>query len=468
MTPVPKPRKIHFMGIGGSGVSAVVQIAHHQGYDISGCDLQTDTPYIDKVKKDGITVYAGHDPKHLEDVDLLAASPAAFFQKPLHPELQQALKAKKAITWQNFLGNFLHKGKKVICIAGTHGKSTTTAMASLLFEDAGLDPSVVIGATVTRWHNNYRLGNSQYFLTESDEFFDNFLNYHPDTIILNNIEPDHPDYFKTQKQLYESFNQHILNLTGRKCLIFNQDSPGIKKLFDHHPRLLDNLKLTGYTLSLNPLIKTPHSLQATHIIHNPTSTQFTLAGELYILPVPGDYNVSNALGVVALGLQNGLTPATIKSSLSRFTGIGRRLEHLGSPEGVHLYDDYAHHPTAVKLTLEAIKQMHPGSKIFCVIEPHSFSRTKQLLSWYKHAFDAATQVFIAPIFQARDTKDFGITPQHIADASKHTNISAYDNFDQIVSRLASIAHSGDIVVVMGAGKSYLLSQQILNALAHEN
>ncbi|OGD78674.1 UDP-N-acetylmuramate--L-alanine ligase [Candidatus Collierbacteria bacterium RIFOXYB1_FULL_49_13] len=470
-----KKQHIHFMGIGGSGVSAVVQIAHHQGYEVSGCDLQTDTPYIEKVKKDGISVSTGHDPKHLAGIDLLAASPAAFFQKPLHPELQQALAEKKAVTWQNFLGNYLHRNKHVICIAGTHGKSTTTAIASLMFEDAGLDPSVVIGATVTRWHNNYRLGNSPYFLTESDEFFDNFLNYHPDTIILNNIEPDHPDYFKSQKQLYQSFAKHLKSLKGSKQLIFSQDSPGIKKLFDQYDLPLSTFSLIGYTLSSHPLIDTPHSLRVTKILHNPTSTQFTinsryfkLCDEIFTLPVPGDYNVSNALGVIALGLLHGLTPAAIKSSLSQFTGIGRRLELLGTPQNIHIYDDYAHHPTAVKLTLEALKQMHPNSRIFCVIEPHSFSRTKQLLAWYKHVFDEAAEVLITPIFPARDTKTFGISPQHIADVSKHSNITAYKDFDQILNRIKSTVHPGDVVVIMGAGKSYQLSQQILKSLTHDH
>lgn len=466
-------KKVHFMGIGGSGVSAVVQLAHHQGFDISGCDQQTDTPYIEKVKKDGIKVYTGHDSTHLDNIDILAASPAAFFQKPLHPELALAVKKNIAMTWQKFLGLYLHKNKFVICIAGTHGKSTTTAMCSLLFEDADLDPSVMIGATIPRWNNNARSGNGKYFITESDEFFDNFLNYSPDIIVLNNIEPDHPDYFKSQKQLYESFSKHLLNLTNKKLLIFNQDSPGIKRLFKLLPQnFFKTTKLIGYSLNQKPLIPSHTSITAVTTKRDPTGTTFTISSthfklknENFTLPVPGDFNVSNALGVITLALTQNIPLETIKSSLSNFSGIGRRLELLGTPNNITIYDDYAHHPTAVKLTLAALKQRHPNQRIYCVVEPHSFSRTKQLLTWYKGAFDDASKVIIAPIFQARDTHDHHISTQDVVNVSKHKNITSISNFNDITATLKQELKPNDIVIVMGAGKSYQLSRQILNSLS---
>src|SRR3989304_2759387 len=191
-------KRVHFIGIGGSGMSGVALIAKAQRYGVSGCDINIDTPYIKKIKDLQVPIFKGQDQKHLNGIDILAVTPAIFFQNADNPELKEGKKRKIVMTWQEFLGKYLQKGKKVVCIAGTHGKSTTTAMAALLFEKAGLDPRVMIGATVNEWGANYRVGKSDVFITEADEFFDNFLNYHPDVIILNNIEFDHPDYFKDE------------------------------------------------------------------------------------------------------------------------------------------------------------------------------------------------------------------------------------------------------------------------------
>ena len=271
----PINKKVHFMGIGGSGVSGVAVIAHSQGYEISGCDLQTDTPYLVGLKKLGIKIFVGHNENHIHNSDILAVSPSVFFQNSTQPEVTLAKKVNKLITWQNFVGDYLQRGKKLICIAGTHGKSTTTALAGFLFENAKVDPLVVIGANVDKWGGNARIGKGEIFITESDEFYDNFLNYTPETIVLNNIEFDHPDYFKDETMLLNSFAKHIKSLKGGKTLIFNQDSPGIKKLFDLlKVKNLSNLELLGYTISDKPLINTNVSIKAEAIKLDKDKTSF--------------------------------------------------------------------------------------------------------------------------------------------------------------------------------------------------
>lgn len=444
-------------------MSAVAQLAHHQGYQVSGCDLQESTPYIQKVKKMGIKTYVGHNPEHLKNIDLLAVSPAAFFQKDIHPELKLAQKQKKAITWQRFLGQYLHKDKTILCIAGTHGKSTTTAMVSLLFEQAKLDPSVMIGATIPQWGNNCRFGNSKIFITESDEFYDNFLNYKPDVIILNNIEMDHPDYFKSKKQLFNSFRKHLLSLKGKKILIVNQDDPGNQKLLSLLPNsFFKKHKIIGYTLSQKPLLKTQTSYSANITSQTSTNTTFSLKinnkDHTFTLKTPGIYNVSNALGVIILGLKFNIPITTISSSLKKFAGIGRRMELLSSSMDIPIYDDYAHHPTAIKVTLSGLKQKYPNKKIFAIIEPHSFSRTKKLLTKYKNAFSSADQVIIAPIFPARDTHNYGVNESHIISVSQHKKIKTLPNFESIVKYVTKHLSPDLVIIVMGAGNSYKLSR----------
>jgi len=424
---------IHFMGIGGSGVSGVSLLAYKEGFRVSGCDLERETPYLPKVKKYISDIYVGHDASHLEGVDLVVVSPAVFFQSANNDEVIEAKKRGILITWQEFLGKYLHKGKKVIAVAGTHGKSTTTAMVGKLLEDAGLDPLVSLGAKVEKWGGSTRFGKGKYFVTEADEFFDNFLNYHPEIIIINNIEFDHPDYFKDEESVLDSFRKFAGNLRGGKALIVNEDDPGVKKLLESLD--LNNIRLIKY---------------------NPKKDNLR-----FNLKVPGKHNIANALGVIALGKYLGIKDSLVEKSLESFTGAGRRMELIGENKGIKIYDDYAHHPTAIAATLEGLREIYPKNRIWAVAEAHGFKRTKALIHKYDGVFDRADIVIIGPIFKARDLETFGITEKLIAKASKHKNARAFNKLNEMFSYLKKNLVSGDIVLVMGAGKSNLWAQKLL-------
>lgn len=393
--------KIHMMGIGGSGMSGVAKLAENMGYIVTGCDLEESTAYAKNV-------FSGHSSDHLKGVDLLIVSPAVLYQNPDNPELIEAQKRKIAITWQEFLSKYLAKDKKVICIAGTHGKSTTTAMAGKLLVDAGMDPSVIVGANVPEWNGGARFGKGEYFVIEADEFNNNFLNYHPDIIILNNIEFDHPDFFKNEDEVQKSFKKFIGNLRGEKILITEEDNPG--KRF--------NLKVFG------------------------------------------EHNQKNANMVYVLGKKLGIDEKIIVKSLKNFTGIGRRMELIADKKGIKIYDDYAHHPTAIAATLEGLRSMYPKARIWAIDEPHGFARTYALLSKYKHSFDFADKVIIGPIFKARDKETFGITPELIAKKTQHENAVGINSFKEIKKTVAANLKQGDVILVMGAGKSYLWAREI--------
>lgn len=419
------------MGIGGSGISGVAKLSENMGHTVSGCDLEESTAYADNVFK-------GHSSSHITGADLVIVSPAILFQDPQNPELVEAKNQGKLMTWQAFLGEYLVKGKKVICIAGTHGKSTTVAMAGKLLIDAGFDPSIVLGANVLEWKGTSRPGNGDYFVVEADEFNDNFLSYNPEIIILNNIEFDHPDYFESEERVLESFEKFIGKLVGERTLIVNWEDGGVQKL---SPQALES----------GTLVKV-----------RPSKDGFGLK-----LKIPGEYNISNAAMVWKLGVGLGIKEEVIKKSLESFSGIGRRSEMIFNENGIEIYDDYAHHPTAIAATLSGMRKAHPAARIWAIDEPHGFVRTNALIHLYKGVFDDADKVLIGPIFKARDREGFGMTSEKVALATEHRDAVAKGSFEEIRKILEKELKEGDVVVVMGAGKSYLWAREIAKMLKEE-
>lgn len=417
---------VHFMGIGGSAASAVAQIAQDQGFEISGCDMQADTPYLEKLK--GVKIYHGHDISHLDSVDILAVTPAVFFQNSENPEFLKAQEKGIVMTWQEFLGTYLHKDKFVICIAGTHGKSTTTTMAGLVLEHANFDPTVEIGATVPVWHSNVRLGKSEYFISEADEYYHNFLHYHPDILILNNIELDHPEYFKNLDAVLDAFQKFIDQIKPGGTLIYNADSANIQKL-----------RLPKHAIAYSAK-DFPAELR---------------------LGVPGEHNRANAMGIIKLADALKIDKNIVYETLQNFSGIGRRIELLDEKNGIKVYDDYANHPTAFAASIAAVKELNPDSKIWAIIEPHTYSRLRAVLSELLDSLKLADHVIVSKIFASRETNSDGFSGADIASAAMGEYIP---EFPEIIKKLKSEAKSGDTILVMGSGDSYKLSRSILEAL----
>lgn len=449
--------KVHFMGIGGSGMSAVAGIAKGLGYDVDGCDASPNSAYVTKLRKI-VKIKKGHSTAHLAGRDLLVVSPAIYYKYPPESELKAG---KSPITWQEFLGKFLLKDKEVVAISGTHGKSTTAALVSLVFEKAGMDPTCMIGAGVKEWGQNYRIGKGGLFVVEADEFYDNFLNYLPDAIVLNNIEFDHPDYFRSSQQLLNSFKSHILTLKGKKILVANIDSDRVRRML---PRVKD-VGVKIYTYSLK---RRDGDLKGKIIEKDAFETRFRteFRGQIseFVTSLAGDYNVSNILGVVLLCTLYSIKPEIIQEVLTSFNGIRRRMDLIGIKKGVFVYDDYAHHPTAIKVTLEALRQKHPSARIIAVVEPHSYSRIKKFLKGYMKAFGEAYQVIVAPVYQARDKEDYGMSAAKLAKVIPHDRIGWGGSFEEVVEKVTKEARKKDVVIVMGAGKSSELAKEILDAI----
>lgn len=422
---------VHFMGIGGSGASAAAAIAQAQDFKVSGCDKSPFNEFTKVFKKNQL--FEGHSKDHLQDVDILAITPAILSLDPNNPELVEARnKGVKIMTWQQFMGEYLEKDKFVIAVCGTHGKSTTTAMVGLLLEDAGLDPTVELGAVVHRWETNYRIGKSKYFITEADEFNNNFLASTPDIAIVNNIEMDHPEYFKDFTAYKASFAKFLAKT--KKLIIANLSDPGVKET------------LASHTMSGNTVID--YSKQ---LIDFP-------------LQIPGDFNIMNASAVYQLGMFLNIDPKVIRKSLSCYTGSGRRFELVGDYKGTKVYSDFAHHPTAIKVTLEAARKKFPDKKIVVVFQPHMFSRTHTLFNDFVKVFQTlpVDKTYIMDIYPSREVDTGLVNSKQLVEAINQDSVVYQPNKEEILNQIQKESQADDIIFFVGAGITHELAKKILN------
>jgi len=417
------------MGVGGSGCSAVFAIAEKLGFQVTGCDKQAGSPYLDNKLSKLVTV--GHSPGHLKDIDLLVYSPAIPAYDPQNEELQMAKrKGISNIPWEEFVASDLLRDKYVIAVAGTHGKSTVTAMTAFILERAGLDPTCLVGAKVNAWARNYRVGKSKYFVIEADEYGDKFLHFSADIGVITNIEFDHPEYFKNEGLVWEAFEKF---------------ARGLKK---------NSLLVTGPNVS----IENPNGRIAKVVEAVP-----------YDIKMIGDFNKINA--TIASGVARNLLvdEDIIKKGLESFSGLARRFEFKGEEKGILVFDDYAHHPTAVLATLKAAREKFPDKRIWVVFQPHLYSRTKALFPDFVKSFENSPvdKIILVDIFAARETDDLGISSALLARNIKGKDVKYIPSLEEAAVYLTKGAFAGDIVVSMGAGDIYKLPDILLGKLRNK-
>ncbi len=499
------------MGIGGQGISAIAQMAQIAGETVSGCD-QRASATTQALERVGIPIAIGHDAAHLADIDTLVISPAIPALDPHNPELVAAREeGKRVITWQELLGDLMHD-KCVLSVSGVHGKGTATAMLSLMLVDAGLDPTCEIGAIVPRFAANYRLGKSQYFVNEADEFNHNFWHYHPRLVIVTSIEFEHPEFFADYEAFMNAFVHFIRGMDMHSdwplppTLILNADSPGCldlqQRLSDWpgqivHYRIAMNSADTSETSATSEtmLVEKQSSETPTQAKNHATYVAFDirLDGETSFrvrtdqvgeasrteeptihLQLPGIPNIQNSLAAFAAASMLGIDVQTIKHTLEGFSGIRRRFEirHQGPltlngrVADILLIDDYAHHPTAIAAAIEATRRRYPGHRIVAVYQPHMYSRTKTFFAQFLSAFDSADSIIIADIFPARE-HDTGLV--HARDlVAAMTQRSATQRQVQHSGSIAATTtllqqhlRTGDVVLIMGAGDIYLVTENLL-------
>ena len=491
------------MGIGGQGISAVAQMAQLTGSVVTGCD-QSASATTRALESVGIPVQIGHSPEHLLDADALIYVPAVVALNPANPELLAArARGMQVMTWQEMLGELM-RGKCTLSVSGVHGKGTTTALLALMLVDAGLDPTCEVGAVVPRFNANYRLGKGQYFVNEADEFNHNFWHYHPRLAVVTSIEFEHPEFFADYNAFLAAFEHFIrgMDMQGdwplQPTLILNVDSPGCLELFERlgdWPGRLLTYSVEGMSPSLNVGAGLAPALTETALtaltyqaydVKLDGETSFRVRsqqdGALPVdrtirLQLPGIYNVQNALAALTAARAVGIDPEVIVRTLEGFGGIKRRFElrHQGPLPmdertfDVILVDDYAHHPTAIAAALEAARKRFPGRRLVAVYQPHMFSRTKTFFDQFLHAFDLADVALIADIFPGRE-HDMGlISARDLVEAMaklptfarQGKQVMHSGDVQATLRLLKHILRSGDVVLIMGAGDIYTVTEMLL-------
>ena len=454
-------KKIHFVGIGGIGVSAIAKLMIWQGKEVSGSDCQ-ESEITDELKKMGAGIFIGHQRENLaDDVDLVICTLAVPENNP------EIIKAKKLgipiFTYPQVLG-FLTKEKFGIAVCGTHGKSTASSMLALIIKKAELDPTIIIGSKVADFNGNAAAGKSEYFVFEACEYKRAFLNYYPKIIILNNIELDHTDYYKNKKDYENAFEEFIGHLPKDGTLIINEKVE-MKKLKVKSQSLKFKILSFGSDKK-NDLVVSDIQLKNGETRFKVIFQEKNL-GE-FVLKVPGIFNVYNALGAITAALLLEIKPEIIKKTLADFQGIWRRFELVGEINGAKIISDYAHHPTEVEATIKGAKNFYPGKKIIAIFQPHQRNRTKKLFNDFVKSFDSADMVILSKIFDVvgrEEKKDSDVNSldlvREIKKRSKEKTVLFAEDLEKTKKLILENARKNDIILVMGAGDIYKMIRSLM-------
>jgi len=445
--------RIHFVGVKGTGMSALAQIsAKMENAQITGSDV-SERFFTDAVlEKAGIEVLP-FSPENVDSSDLVVAS-AAYTKD--HPEIARATKLGiPVLSYPEYLGHLMSR-KRGVCVTGTHGKTTTTAMVSLVLLEAGFDPTIVVGSDVPVLGGNAYAGKGDLFVAESCEYRRHFLNYQPEFLVILNMELDHPDYFKDLDDVVEAFQSMAAKVPPDGKIVLWGDDPNCTRIKSNSPVI---------TYGFNP-DNTYHAINPT-FSDGRCSFEVMYAGSslgVFSLGTTGNHNVLNCLASIALCRSLGVSDELIRSSLNKFSGTKRRFERIGEYNGALIVDDYAHHPTEVSATLQGARQAYPSKKIIAVFQPHTFTRTKKLLDEFSRSFSQADEVIIANIFaSAREKEGVGISSETLAERIRANGVNAsfLGDFQQIKNYLSGKLDENALVLTMGAGDIYKVGLALL-------
>ncbi len=448
---------IHFIGIGGTGLSAIATVLLEQGYTVSGSDL-TESNLFEAVQKAGGTVTLGHMAENISGADLVVRSSAI---PENNVEVQAALEAEIPVLKRSeFMGRMM-ADKEVLAVAGSHGKTTTTSMLVWILSSLGMDPSFIVGGVVRNLGTNARSGQGKQFVIEADEYDYMFWGLNPDRAVITNVEHDHPDIFPTSQSFDEAFEGFVKNLKPDGSLVLCGDDPGALRL----KKLLSaDQKLVIYGSSGNELDYSAENLRVNHNAGTDFEIRVKASGQESTLPVsiqiPGEHNVLNALAafVVADGL--GLDRQEIARVLGEFQGSERRFDIRGEYQGVLIVDDYAHHPTEIMKTLQAARDTYPTRRIWAVWQPHTYSRTITLFDKFCGSFEKADRVVVLDVYPARESKPEGFRISDLVSSIKHDRVQHVPGIEQAVELLKVELQPADLLLVFTAGDAIEINQQI--------
>lgn len=446
-------KKIHFIGIGGSGMSGLARIALADGISVSGSDAK-DSSVLTALAALGATVYKSHEASQVDGVDVVIYSTAISAS---NPEMVRAIERSIPImTRAKALAMLMH-GLTSIAIAGTHGKTTTSSMATVAFQACGADPSFAIGGTLSASGSNAHRGSGDFFIAEADESDGSFIAYHPMAAIVTNVEHDHVDFFSTPEEVVKVFADFAETIPANGFLIYCNDDAGSKSLGESvsHCTTFSYGVEQSSDLKIDQIELTAQGSRARAIWKG------RVVGTLE-LQVPGHHNLLNAAGTLALGLALELNPVALLTGLHSFRGAGRRFELKATVNGIRIIDDYGHHPTEISVTLDAARRYADNGRVLVIFQPHRYSRTQAFLSQFASSLDKADDVTLLEIYAASEQPIPGVSAELIAEKMEHGRF--VPNFIEASDRLIEIAQPGDVILTLGAGDVNSLAPIIADGL----
>lgn len=465
MTRAPLPvlaarGEVHFMGAGGAGMCGLAELLARRGVRVTGCDLRPGRSAA-VLEAIGVPIAQKHDPLHVSEAAALVVSAAVPGDDP---EIEAArARGIPVLKRASALGEWVAQGR-VVAVAGTHGKTSTTAMLTEMLAAADMDPTCLVGGRVPSWGGNLRLGGDELFVVEADEYDRSFHHLTPEVAVITNVEADHLDMFGSLEGVNEAFQLFVASVPPEGCVIACADDHGASRL-----SAAAAARLRSYGLGAGS------QLRGEDVEAGPMGSRFGVVedgrahGRL-ALRAPGVHNVRNALGAAAAARWLGASWGAIKEGLARFTGVGRRFERLGEPRGVAVVDDYAHHPTEIQATLAAARTAFPGRRIVAVFQPHLFSRTRDFAPGFGRVLARADVVWITDVYPAREHPIPGVSGALVADATSQAgarDVRYHPDLEDLPEALASELRPGDVCLTLGAGSVEKVGPALLKTLAAE-
>jgi UDP-N-acetylmuramate--alanine ligase len=453
----PYQRHIYLGGIGGTGMSAIAVVLAELGFRVSGSDRQ-DSAALDKLRHLGVKVYVGHAAENIRGADVVVMSSAI---SPENPEIAAArAEGIPVLTRAEFIGQIL-ADRYTLAVAGTHGKTTTTAMLAFILTEAGRAPGFIIGGVSRNLRTNARAGQNAEFVIEADEYGRMFWGLSPRLAILTNIEMDHPDYFADIEELTAAFRGFLERVQPGGCVVASGEDWRVRTVISEitAPVRIETFGLSkGLDWQARDLEGNEHGGYHFTVWHDDA-----LFGE-FDLQVPGPHNVLNAIAAIAASYHVGVSLDTLRDALLRFEGTSRRFEVKGEAAGITVVDDYAHHPTEVRATLTAARVRFPRRRLWAVFQPHTYSRFKALLRSFADSFESADRVIVTDIFAARECDTLGVHATDLVRLINDPKVEYAGSLEAAARRLLSELRSGDVVITLGAGDGYRIGEEVLARL----
>lgn len=449
MLGLAKNLRLHFIGIGGIGMSGIAEVLVDLGYQVSGSDLQMSS-VTEHLQEKGAKIYLGHQAENVDEASLIVCSSAIDTK---NPEIRRAQELNIPIIKRAEMLAELMRLKYGIAIAGSHGKTTTTSLVATIFKEAELDPTHIIGGIVHNLGGNAKKGDSQFLIAEADESDGSFLFLNPILSVVTNIDNDHLDHYGSEENIQAAFVEFVNKVPFYGRVVLNAQDVNTQKVKHKIKRPMlwfgvgsREAELIDWDYGASQLTESPEGVQFDLYEKGRKVTRLTLT-------IPGLHNVKNALAAVAIAREVGIDYKVIESALKKFTGVGRRLEKLYKNDDFIVIDDYGHHPTEISATLTTLRTVYPNHRLMVVFEPHRYTRTRQLWSEFKRSFDSVDEAYIAPIYAASEMPIEGITSERLVQEMKEEGKLAkfLPSLDEMKGLVLSQKNNKTILVTLGAG-----------------